>query len=108
MPLSTITEIRDIVIIVMGIIGVVSAAVFLLFTIILGWMSFRLLRATRRTMGEGVPPILEQARETLQSVKGTAEFMGESAAGPVIRLYGMAAGAQRALRILGRSKDKDG
>ena len=102
MPLSTITDIRDIVIIVMGIIGVVSAAVFLLLTIILGWMTFRLLRTTRRTVGEGVPPILEQARETMHSVKGTADFLGESAAGPVIRLYGLAAGAQRALRMLGR------
>ena len=102
MALSTITDIRDIVIIVMGLIGVVSAAVFLLFTIILGWMTFRLLRTTRQTFGEGVPPLLEQARETMQSVKGTAEFLGESAAGPVIRAYGAAAGIQRALRTLGR------
>lgn len=105
MPLSTITDIRDIVIIVMGLIGVVSAAVFLLFTIVLGWMTFRLLRVTRKTFGEGVPPILEQARETVQSVKGTADFLGESAAGPVIRLYGAAAGIQRALRMLGRRDD---
>lgn len=102
MALSTITDIRDVVIIAAGLLGVLSAAVFLLVTLVLGFLSFRLLRASRKTLSEGVPPILEQARETMQSVKGTADFLGESAAAPVIRAYGLAAGLQRALQVLGR------
>ena len=102
MVLSTISDIRDIVIIVTGLFGIVWMTVFLLLTIVLGWLSFRLLRTTRTTFSEGLPPLFEQARETMQSVKGTADFLGESAARPVIRAYGLAAGIQRALQVLGR------
>ena len=105
MAFSTISDIRDIVIIVTGLIGIVSLSVFLLLTVVLGYMTFRLLRTTRTTLREGVPPLLEQAKETMQSVKGTADFLGESAAAPVIRLYGIFSGIQRAMQVLGRRSD---
>lgn len=100
MALSTITDIRDIVIIVTGIIGVLGLGAFLIFTLVLGFLSFRLLRAARKTVGEGLPPILEEAQGTVRSVKGTADFLGDSAAGPVIRAYGLVAGIQRGFNVL--------
>ena len=105
MTLATISDIRDIVIIITGLLGIVSLTVFLILTIVLGWLTFRLLRSTRTTLRDGVPPLLDQARETMHSVKGTADFLGESAAAPVIRAYGVVSGIQRALQVLGRRSE---
>ena len=100
MPLSTITDIRDIVIIIAGLLGVIALAVVIFATLICGFLSFRLLRAARRTMQEGVPPLLENAQETIKTVKGTAEYLGDSAAEPVIRAYATASRVQRMFDVL--------
>lgn len=108
MALSTITDIRDIVIIITGIIGVLGLGAFLIFTVVLGFLSFRLLRSARKTVGEGLPPILEEAQDTMRSVKGTADFIGDSAAGPVIRAYGIVAGIQRGFGVLANRANRGG
>ena len=100
MPLSTITDIRDIVIIVAGLLSVIALFVMILATIVVGFLSFRLLRAARKTFHEGVPPLLESAQETVKSVKGTAEYLGDSAAEPVIRAYATASRIQRMFDVL--------
>ncbi len=101
MTLGTITDIRDIVIIVTGLLGVVAMIVMIIATIVVGYLSFRLLRAARKTLQEGVPPLLENAQETIKTVRGTAEFLGESAAEPVIRAYATASRIQRMFDVLG-------
>ena len=100
MLLSTITDIRDIVIIVAGLLSVIALFVMILATIIIGFLSFRLLRAARKTFQEGVPPLLENAQETVKTVKGTAEYLGDSAAEPVIRAYATASRIQRMFDVL--------
>ncbi len=100
MPLSTITDIRDIIIIIAGLLSVLALIVFILATVVVGFLSVRLLRAARRTMQEGVPPLLEHAQETLQSVRGTAEYLSDSAAEPVIRAYATASRIQRMFDVL--------
>ena len=97
MPLGVITDIRDIVIIIAGLLSVI---VMILMSLIVGFLAIRLLRAARRTISEGVPPLLENAQETVKSVKGTADFLGESAAEPVIRAYATAARIQRMFDVL--------
>ena len=100
MPLSTITDIRDIVIVIAGLLSVIALIVIIVATIVVGFLSVRLIRAARRTMEEGVPPLLEHAQETMQSVKGTAEYLGDSAAEPVIRAYATASRVQRMFDVL--------
>ncbi len=100
MPLSTITDIRDIVIIVGGLLSVVALLVMIVATIVIGFLSVRLLRAARRTFEEGVPPLLEHAQETVKSVKGTAGYLSDSAAEPVIRAYATVSRVQRMFDVL--------
>ena len=100
MPLSTITDIRDIVIIVGGLLSVVALLVMIVATIVIGFLSVRLLRAARRTFEEGVPPLLEHAQETVKSVKGTADYLSDSAAEPVIRAYATVSRVQRMFDVL--------
>ena len=100
MAFSTITDIRDIVIIVAGLLSVIALLVMIVATMVVGFLSIRLIRAARKTLQEGVPPLLESAQETVQSVKGTAEFLGDSAAEPVIRAYATASRIQRMFDVL--------
>jgi hypothetical protein len=48
-----------------------------------------------------VRPILHATSETVNTLRGTAEFLGESVVEPVIKLNGYLAGLQRMLELMG-------
>jgi hypothetical protein len=48
-----------------------------------------------------VRPILHAANETVNTLRGTAEFLGENVVEPVIKLNGYLAGLRRMLELLG-------
>ena len=48
-----------------------------------------------------VRPILNATSETVNSLRGTAEFLGESVIEPVVKLNGYLAGLRRMLELLG-------
>lgn len=48
-----------------------------------------------------VRPILSATSETVNSLRGTAEFLGENVVEPVIKLNGYLAGLKRMLELLG-------
>jgi len=91
---------RDIVIIVMGI---VIAAFFLIgcvFAVVLGLLSRGLLSRANGLLDQEVKPLLGNARETVVNVKGTAEYVSESAVAPITRAYGVVAGVRRAAGVI--------
>ena len=51
-----------------------------------------------------VRPILDATNETVNNLRGTAEFLGENVVEPVIKLNGYLAGMQRMLELLGVKK----
>ena len=104
--LSTLTDIRDIVVIVVGILSVLAIFIFIIFTVLIGFTSWRLIRAARGTVKDGVPPILENAQETVRTVQGTVAFVGDSFVRPIIRVYGVFAGIRKAVGVLGRSSGR--
>ncbi len=48
-----------------------------------------------------VRPILEATTETVRTVRGTAQFLGENVVDPVIKLNGYLASVQRVLELMG-------
>ena len=48
-----------------------------------------------------VRPILQATTETVNTLRGTAEFLGENVVEPVIKLNGYLAGLKRMLELLG-------
>ena len=48
-----------------------------------------------------VRPILQATTETVNNLRGTAEFLGENVVGPVIKLNGYLAGLQRVIELMG-------
>jgi len=48
-----------------------------------------------------VRPIIQATNETINTLRGTAEFLGESVVEPVIKLNGYLASIQRVLELMG-------
>ncbi len=57
--------------------------------------------AVRRTLRENVAPTLDATRELVDEVRGTAEFVGESAVSPIIRVYSIVSGVRQGMGALG-------
>lgn len=53
-----------------------------------------------------VKPILDATSETVNNLRGTAEFLGENVVEPVIKLNGYLAGLYRMLELMGIRKTK--
>lgn len=51
-----------------------------------------------------IRPILDSTNETVNHLRGTAEFLGENVVEPVVKLSGYLAGLQRMLELLGVRK----
>ena len=98
--LSTLTDIRDIVFIVFGITAVAMFIVTMVFTVLISYGLFALIRRSRRTVSDGLGPLLDSAQATMRSVRVTSEYMSEAAVSPVVGAYGLFAGLRRAVDVL--------
>ena len=108
LTLSFMQDLRDIIIIAFGITGLVALLVFTIFTALVGYAAWRLLRAARGTVRDGVSPALSNVQETVRAVRGTTEFVTDSVVNPFIKGYSLLAGLRRALGVLGRARPGGG
>ena len=92
------SEWRDIAVIA---IGVLVALVGVLACILLGVLIFTAL-AVRSAVNQKLVPLLDSTRDLVDEVRGTAEFVGESAVTPIIRVYSVVSGLRKGLDALGR------
>ncbi len=91
---STPTErIRDIFIIVLALESLVIGAALIILLIQLAILINLLQNEVR--------PILEATQETVNNLRGTAQFLGENVVEPVIKLNSYLAGLQRMIQLLG-------
>ena len=102
--LSTLTNIRDIVVIVAGITGIVALTLCIIFTVLIGWAALKLIKTTRGTVRDGLGPILDNARDTTAGVKGSTDFVAETVVRPLIKAYGVVAGVRKGLSVLGKAR----
>ena len=105
----SLDNVRDVVIIVAGSFAVLVLVAVLVFTVVLGLASRALLRTLRSVLKDDLRPLLDSAQQTVQTVRGTTTFIGEKAVSPIIRVFGVVAGARRAVGVVtgvvGRRKD---
>lgn len=90
------SEWRDVVIVVLGALLVVSA----LLGIVTLVAAIALILLLRRVVRQLLVPALESLKATLDEVRGTVEFAGESVASPIIRVYSVYRGVRRGLRAV--------
>ncbi len=100
----TLDEVRDIVIIAYGVMGVL-----LLFTMMVAVVGFvligrELVRMLRELLEDPVRPILNEARETARNVRGASEFIADSTVHPLIRTISAVRGARRGISTLVRAR----
>jgi len=93
-------EVRDLVVIIFGGIGVITFFAILVVTLVLGIALRGLIGALRQALQERVDPLLLSARETADNVRGATTFIADTVVNPIIRAYSIYAGLRRGLAIL--------
>ncbi|MEE8346074.1 MAG: hypothetical protein V3S20_01880 [Dehalococcoidia bacterium] len=99
---------RDVFIMAFMVAGTVLFLVGILFTIVVGGMAFATVRKVKRVIGDNVQPTLENVRETTENVRGTVAFISDHAVTPVVRTYGIIAGARRFVVVVSRFTRRSG
>lgn len=92
-------ELRDIVIVVYGIMGAVALFVGMVVILVVGLAARSLIANVNSTLRDSVVPTLNSARDTVDNVRGAASFVSDTAVSPVIRLYSLFAGLRRGLAV---------
>lgn len=91
----SLEELRDLVIVVWGILGIVFLTVALVLAIVVGVTARGLMATVQTLLRDDVQPTLRSARQTIDSIRGTTSFVSETAVAPVIRAYGIVSGVRR-------------
>ena len=96
----SLEELRDIVIIVYGVLGILLLLVLIIVAIAL-WFAVRgLTRTIQSLLHEQVQPALDDARGTVQNVRGTSQFISDTAVSPVIKVVAAARGVKRGVGVV--------
>jgi hypothetical protein len=92
-PTAPTDKIRDIFIIVMALESLVIGVAMIVLIV--------QLASLINLIQNEVRPILNATNETVNTLRGTAEFLGENVVEPVIKLNGYLAGLRRMLELMG-------
>ena len=106
--IDTPEEWRDLFIMMFMVAGTILFLLGIIFTLITGVLSMGILSRVRGILKNNVQPAAQNVRETTENVKGTVAFVSDNAVKPVVKAYGVAAGARRfvgvAVKVAGRGK----
>ncbi len=97
-PTAPTDKIRDVFIIVVALESLVIGVALIVLIVQLASLINLLQNEVR--------PILNATNETVNTLRGTAEFLGENVVEPVIKLNGYLAGLTRMLELIGINKKK--
>ena len=98
-PTTPTDKIRDIFIIVVALESVVIGVALIILIV--------QLASLINLLQNEVKPILTATSDTVNTLRGTAEFLGENVVEPVIKLNGYLAGMTRMLELMGIRKNKN-
>jgi amino acid permease len=95
-PATPTDKIRDVFIIVVALESLVIGAALIVLIV--------QLASLINLLQNEVKPILKATTDTVNNLRGTAEFLGENVVEPVIKLNGYLAGLYRMLELMGIKK----
>ncbi len=84
--------------------GLLALLLMIIFTVLIGIATLKLIRAARGTVQDGVKPILEEAQTMVRETRGTGAFVSDSMVRPIIRAYGIYAGVRKGLGVFTRGR----
>jgi hypothetical protein len=88
--------------------GTLAFLLMVIVTAVTGMLLMGILGRTRGILKDSVQPAAENARATAQNIKGTVEYVTDTAVKPVVKVYGAAAGARRFVGVVSRFAGKKG
>jgi hypothetical protein len=98
--LVSLADVRDVVVIIYGILGAMVFCAVLILVLALIYAVNALKRLVRDLVNDSVKPTLGSIKDSAENIKGTTEFVGQTAVSPIIRVYSTAAGVRRGLGVL--------
>ncbi len=91
----SLAELRDIVVIVYGAMGVILMLALAIAAFGL-WFAIRSLSGTLQALlDDPIKPTLEEVQRTVQNVRGTTDFVADTAVHPLIRVVAVGRGVRR-------------
>ncbi|RLT33633.1 MAG: hypothetical protein DWI58_21690 [Chloroflexi bacterium] len=91
----SLENLRDIVVIVYAVMGVVLMLALCIAAFGL-WFAIRALSsAVQALIQDPIRPTLEEVQKTAQNIRGTSEFVADSAVHPLIRMMSIGRGVRR-------------
>ena len=99
---NTWSEWRDIVIVLVGLFWLLAGA---LAVVLIGALIV-LVFVLRRLVKDHAAPALDSLKESLDNVKGTTEFAGETVVSPIIRGYSVVRGVRSGVGAIGGLPDR--
>ncbi len=100
--IDNLQDFRDVTIIAFTIAGTALFLIGILLATVIGSTTFFTIRRVKRVVSDNVQPTLENVRETTENVRGTVAFISDHAVTPVVRTYGVFAGARRFIVVVSR------
>jgi hypothetical protein len=104
----SLEELRDLIIVIWGILGIIFLAVALVLGIVVGVAARGLIATVQSLLRDDVQPALRSARQTVDSIRGATSFVADTAVAPVIRVYGIVSGVRRFLSVLSGFRKRRG
>jgi hypothetical protein len=109
MPLlATIGDIRDVFIIIYGVLGIIFFFVGIIVLVALGLSIRGLIKGVNSMLDESVKPTLQSVKDVADTVRGTTDVIGRTAIAPIAKTYGMFAGVRKGLGVLGGLSGRKG
>ena len=109
--INTPEEWRDLFIMMFMVAGTVLFLLGIILTLVSGFLGVNILNRVRGILKHNVQPAAQNVKETTENVKSTVAFVSDNAVKPVVKVYGVAAGARRfvsvASKVAGRGKKKE-
>lgn len=93
---ETAEALRDTVIVLIGILSLITGTAVIVLIVQVARLSALLQNEIR--------PILEASNETLQTVRGTTEFLSDKVVRPVVRVNAAGSAIRRALELIGLAR----
>lgn len=98
-PLLAIGDIRDIVVIIWGILSIVLLLTLIIVVATLALAVKRLISDVNDLLNNGIKPVLASARDSADNVAGTTRFVGDRVVAPAIRIISIISGVRRGIAI---------
>jgi hypothetical protein len=93
----SLAELRDVVVIIYGVMGVVLMLALTIAAFGL-WFAIRALsRVLQDLIRDSVKPTLDDVQQTVHNVRGTSEFIADTAVHPLVRAVAVTRGVKRGL-----------